>query len=107
MTDNITGKVVVITGTSSAMGEATAHDLAAKGAKVVLGAQRADWLDAIVRDIVETGGQATAVATDVTKLENVRTLANTAKETYGRVDVLFNNAGLMPLSRLASLQIDE
>lgn len=107
MTDNITGKVIVITGASSGMGEATARDLAAQGAKVVLGARRADRLDAIVRDITEAGGQATAVATDVTKLADVRKLVDTAKETYGRVDVIFNNAGLMPLSPLDSLRIDE
>lgn len=57
MTDNITGKVIVITGASSGMGEATARDLAAQGAKVVLGARRADRLDAIVRDITEAGGR--------------------------------------------------
>lgn len=107
MTDNITGKVVVITGASSGMGEATARDLAAKGAKVVLGARRADRLDAIVQDITEAGGQATAVATDVSKLEDVKKLVATAKATYGRVDVIFNNAGLMPLSPLESLRIDE
>jgi NADP-dependent 3-hydroxy acid dehydrogenase YdfG len=107
MSDNITGKVIVITGASSGMGEATARDLAAKGAKVVLGARRVDRLDAVVRDIAEAGGQATAVATDVTKLEEVQKLVDTAKEAYGRVDVIFNNAGLMPLSPLDSLRIDE
>ncbi|WP_367114654.1 SDR family oxidoreductase [Thiohalocapsa sp.] len=107
MTDNITGKVIVITGASSGMGEATARDLAAKGAKVVLGARRADRLEAIVQDITEAGGEAVALATDVTKLDNVRKLVDTAKETYGRVDVILNNAGLMPLSPLESLRIDE
>jgi NADP-dependent 3-hydroxy acid dehydrogenase YdfG len=107
MTDNITGKVIVITGASSGMGEATARDLAAKGARVVLGARRADRLDAIVQDISEAGGQAAAVATDVTKLDEVQRLVDTAKKTYGRVDVIFNNAGLMPLSPLESLRIDE
>jgi len=105
MTDHISDKVVVITGASSGMGEAT--DLAAKGAKVVLGARRTDRLDAIVQDITKAGGQASAVATDVTKHEDVQKLVDTAKETYGRVDVLFNNAGLMPLSPLESLRIDE
>lgn len=107
MTDNITGKVLVITGASSGMGEATARDLAAQGAKVVLGARRAERLDAIVREITQAGGQAIAVPTDVAKLEDVRRLVDTAKATYGRVDVLFNNAGLMPLSPLESLRIDE
>lgn len=107
MTDNITGKVVVITGASSGMGEATARGLAEKGATVVLGARRADRLERVVADITKAGGKATAVTTDVTKLEDVRALVDTAVETYGRVDVLFNNAGLMPLSPLASLRIDE
>lgn len=107
MTDNIGGKVIVITGASSGMGEATARDLAAKGAKVALGARRTERLDTIVKDITEAGGEAVAVATDVTKLEDLRKLVDTAKETFGRVDVIFNNAGLMPLSRLDSLKIDE
>lgn len=107
MTDNIAGKVLVITGASSGMGEATARDLAAQGAKVALGARRAERLDAIVREIREEGGQAIAVPTDVAKLEDVKRLVDAAKATYGRVDVIFNNAGLMPLSPLESLRIDE
>ncbi|MBY5973707.1 SDR family oxidoreductase [Ferrimonas balearica] len=107
MTDNISGKVIVITGASSGMGEATARDLAAKGAKVVLGARRAERLESLVKDIEGEGGTALAVATDVTKREEVQRLVDTAKETYGRVDVIFNNAGLMPLSMLASQKVDE
>lgn len=107
MTDNITGKVVVITGASSGMGEATARDLATKGAKVVLGARRTDRLDAIVADIAKAGGEAHAVATDVTKLDDVRGLVDAAVERFGRIDVIFNNAGLMPLSPLESLRIEE
>lgn len=107
MTDNITGKVIVITGASSGMGEATARDLAAKGAKVALGARRVERLEAIVSDIKDAGGEAVAVATDVTKREDVQKLVDTAKEAFGRVDVIFNNAGLMPLSPMESLKIDE
>lgn len=107
MTDNITGKVVVITGASSGMGEATARDLAAKGAKVVLGARRLERLEALAKEIREAGGEAVAVATDVAKIEDVRRLVDTAKETFGRVDVVFNNAGLMPLSPLESQRIEE
>ena len=107
MTDNISGKVIVITGASSGMGEATARDLAAKGAKVVLGARRAERLESLVKDIEGEGGTALAIATDVTKREEVQRLVDTAKETYGRVDVIFNNAGLMPLSMLASQKVDE
>lgn len=107
MSSNIEGKVVVITGASSGMGEATARGLAGKGAIVVLGARRADRLEKIVAEITSAGGKATAVATDVTKVEDVRKLVDTAVETYGRVDVVFNNAGLMPLSPMESLRIDE
>ncbi|WP_135502242.1 SDR family oxidoreductase [Roseovarius aestuariivivens] len=107
MTDNITGKVIVITGGSSGMGEATARDLAAKGAKLALGARRKDRLDSIVKDITDAGGEAVAVETDVTKLDDVQALVAKAKDTFGRVDVIFNNAGLMPLSPLESLKIDE
>ena len=107
MSDNISGKVVIITGASSGMGEATARDLAAKGAKVVLGARRKDRLDSLVKDITDAGGHAIAVETDVTRLEDVQALIGAAKDTFGKIDVLFNNAGLMPLSRLDSLKIDE
>lgn len=107
MTDNITGKVIVITGASSGMGEATAHDLAAKGAKLALGARRKDRLDSIVKNITDAGGEAVAVETDVTRLEDVQALVAKAKDSFGRVDVIFNNAGLMPLSPLESLRIDE
>ncbi|AJY46261.1 SDR family oxidoreductase [Martelella endophytica] len=107
MTDNIKGKIVIITGASSGMGEATARDLAAKGAKVALGARRADRLEALVNDIKAAGGEAIAVATDVTKLEDVQALVKAAQDAFGGVDVVFNNAGLMPLSPLDSLKIDE
>lgn len=107
MSDNIAGKVIVITGASSGMGEATARGLAAKGARVVLGARRLDRLEDLVKDIEDAGGTAIAVATDVTKLEDVQKLVDTAHQEYGRVDVIFNNAGLMPLSPLESLKIDE
>lgn len=107
MSDNISGKVIVITGASSGMGEATARDLATKGAKLVLGARRKDRLDSIVSDIVDAGGEAVAVATDVTRREDVQKLVDTASQTYGRVDVIFNNAGLMPLSPLPSQRVDE
>jgi NADP-dependent 3-hydroxy acid dehydrogenase YdfG len=107
MTDNIAGKVIVITGASSGMGAAAARHLAAKGACVVLGARRSDRIAALAAEITTAGGKATAVVTDVTKREDLRKLVDTAVETYGRVDVLINNAGIMPLSPLERLKVDE
>ena len=107
MNEIIAGKVIVITGASSGMGAAAASHLAAKGASVVLAARRADRIDAIVGDITGSGGKAIAVATDVTRLDDMRRLAETAVNAYGRIDVLVNNAGLMPLSPVERLKVDE
>jgi NADP-dependent 3-hydroxy acid dehydrogenase YdfG len=93
---NIAGKVVVITGASSGLGEATARYLAARGATVVLGARRVDRLQALVEDITGDGGKAIALATDVTDAAQVQVLVDAAVARYGRIDVLLNNAGLMP-----------
>jgi NADP-dependent 3-hydroxy acid dehydrogenase YdfG len=107
MTDNIAGKVIIITGASSGMGAAAARHLAAKGASVTLGARRSDQLKKIAADITSAGGKATAAVTDVTKRDDLRKLVDTAVEAYGRVDVLINNAGVMPLSPLERLKVDE
>ena len=107
MSNNIAGKVVVITGASSGMGEAAARHLAAQGAAVVLGARRIERLEALVGEITAAGGQALAVATDVTDRAQVQRLVDAAVETYGRIDVLVNNAGIMPLSPLERLKVDE
>ncbi len=107
MSNNITGKVVVITGASSGMGAAAARHLAEQGAKVVLGARRKDRLKSLVSEIVSAGGEALAVQTDVTDLADVQALVDAAVSTFGRIDVLINNAGLMPLSPLESLKVDE
>jgi NADP-dependent 3-hydroxy acid dehydrogenase YdfG len=107
MSNNIAGKVVVITGASSGMGEAAARHLAAQGASVVLGARRIERLEAMVGEITAAGGQALAVATDVTDRAQVQRLVDAAVETYGRIDVLVNNAGIMPLSPLERLKVDE
>lgn len=103
----IAGKVVVITGASSGLGEATARHLAAHGASVVLGARRVERLNALVEEITKAGGKAVAVATDVTRREQVKQLVDTAVQTYGRIDVIINNAGLMPHSPLERLKIDD
>jgi NADP-dependent 3-hydroxy acid dehydrogenase YdfG len=107
MTLNIKNKVVVITGASSGMGEATARHLAGLDAKVVLGARRAERLEALVSEIKAAGGEAFAVATDVTRRTDVAKLVDAAVEAFGRIDVLINNAGIMPLSALQALKVDE
>ena len=107
MSENISGKVVVITGASSGLGEATARHLAGEGASVVLGARRRERLDDLVREIQDSGGKAKAFETDVTRREDVEALVRGAVETFGRVDVLVNNAGLMPLSPLERLKVDD
>lgn len=107
MTDNITGKTIVITGASSGMGAAAARHLAGKGAAVVLGARRTDRIEALVSEITDAGGKAIAVQTDVTKREDLQRLIGAAIEAYGRIDVLINNAGVMPLSPLERVKVDE
>ena len=107
MSNNIEGKVVVITGASSGLGEATARHLSAQGATVVLGARRADRIDALAKELAQHGGKALAVPTDVTDHAQVKRLVDAAVETYGRVDVLINNAGLMPHSPLERVKIED
>ncbi|HEY3269508.1 MAG TPA: SDR family oxidoreductase [Armatimonadota bacterium] len=107
MSENIEGKVVVITGASSGLGEATARHLSAQGAAVVLGARRADRIQALADDLNGQGGKALAVATDVTDRNQVKALVDAAVHTYGRIDVMINNAGLMPQSPLERLKVDE
>ncbi|WP_398492691.1 SDR family oxidoreductase [Variovorax sp.] len=102
-----TSKIVLITGASSGIGEATARLLAKNGATVLLGARRTERLDRIVADIVAAGGIAEARALDVTRREDVRAFAAHAIARFGRIDVIVNNAGVMPLSPLASLKLDE
>ncbi|TDK52240.1 MULTISPECIES: SDR family oxidoreductase [Pseudomonas] len=104
---NIQDKVIVITGASSGIGEATARLLAERGAKVVLGARRTERLAVITEEINGAGGHAQFRALDVTDQQDVQRFVDFAVEHYGRVDVLVNNAGVMPLSRLDALKVDE
>ncbi|MEL7069508.1 MAG: SDR family oxidoreductase [Cyanobacteria bacterium J06581_3] len=103
----IENKVVIITGGSSGLGEATARRLASSGAKVMLAARREEKLKEIVTDIESSGGSAKYKIVDVTDRSAVEALAKETKEAYGRVDVLVNNAGLMPLSPLSALKVNE
>ena len=107
MSLNVEGKVVVITGASSGLGEATAKILSAQGATVVLGARRQDRIQALAKELAGSGGKALAVATDVADRGQVTNLVGAAVEAYGRVDVMINNAGLMPQALLERLQVDE
>lgn len=104
---NIEGKVVVITGASSGLGEAAARLLAAQGASVVLGARRVDRLQSLADELNGGGGKALAMTTDVTDHQQVKALVDAAVQTYGRVDVMINNAGLMPRALLERLTIDD
>jgi NADP-dependent 3-hydroxy acid dehydrogenase YdfG len=101
------GKVAVITGASSGIGEATAEALVAEGAKVVVAARREERLDDLVRRINDDGGEALAVACDVTDEKQAHALIQRAKDEFGRVDVLVNNAGVMQLSKVEKSLSDE
>ncbi|WP_151795911.1 SDR family oxidoreductase [Acinetobacter soli] len=105
--NNIANKVVVITGASSGLGEETALHLAKQGATLVLSARRKDRLDQLVDTIVTNGGQAIAVKADVTVQTEVQALIDTAVNTYGRIDVLVNNAGLMSIAPMSLTKTDE
>ncbi|HEY9043546.1 MAG TPA: SDR family oxidoreductase [Rheinheimera sp.] len=107
LANNISGKVVVITGGSSGLGETTARHLASLGASVVLGARRIDKLEAIAADIRTAGGNVAVQATDVTNPDEVKALVNLAQERFGKVDVVINNAGLMAIAPLAETRVDE
>jgi NADP-dependent 3-hydroxy acid dehydrogenase YdfG len=100
-------KVVIITGASSGLGEATARRLAKNGAKLMLAARREDRLKELVSDILKDGGIAKYQVTDVTDRTQVEALAKATHQAYERIDVLVNNAGLMPLSPLDQTKVDE
>src|SRR6476646_7204818 len=103
----IKDKVVVITGASSGIGEATAVMLAERGAKVVLGARGFDRLQSLARRIERAGGEVAYAQTDVRKREDLTSLVNLACEPYGQLDVLINNAGIGPISPLDDLRVED
>jgi NADP-dependent 3-hydroxy acid dehydrogenase YdfG len=107
MSNNIEGKIIVITGASSGLGEATARLLSAQGASVVLGARRVDRLQSLANELTGGGGKALVVATDVTQSDQVKRLVDSAVREFGRIDVMINNAGLMPQAPLERLRVDE
>ncbi len=107
MSNNIEGKVVVITGASSGLGEETARHLAEKGAHVVLAARRSERIESLAEEIKEKDGKAISVSTDVTHRDQVKNLVDAAVKEFGKVDVVLNNAGLMPLSQMEDLKVDE
>ncbi|WLI10938.1 MULTISPECIES: SDR family oxidoreductase [Pseudomonas] len=104
---NIQGKVVVITGASSGIGEAAARLLASQGAHVVLGARRVERLETLVAELNAAGQSAAFRAVDVTRRDDVQAFIGFAVERFGRVDVIVNNAGVMPLSKLEALKVEE
>lgn len=103
----IDGKVVAITGASSGIGEATASLLAERGAKLVLGARNPDRLDAVAARISATGGEAVTKATDVSSRGDLMEFVSLATATYGQLDVLVSNAGIMPVSPFDELRVDD
>jgi NADP-dependent 3-hydroxy acid dehydrogenase YdfG len=105
MTQGIKDKVIVITGASSGLGEATARHLATRGARLILGARRLERLRALAREL--SLGDDAVVQTDVTQPEQVKHLVDRAVRLHGRIDVIINNAGLMPFSPLERLKIEE
>lgn len=102
----IAGKTIIITGASSGIGEATALRLADAGANVVLAARRTDRIDQLAGVIAKRGGKATAIAADVTRREDLKAVVADAVKRFGKIDVLINNAGVMPISRLDMLDVD-
>jgi NADP-dependent 3-hydroxy acid dehydrogenase YdfG len=106
-TNSNTPKVIVLTGASSGIGEATARHLAQMGHQLVIGARRADRLAALENALRAQGRSVDAVALDVVQLDDVQRIVAFAQQRYGRIDVLINNAGVMPLSPLAALKVEE
>ena len=100
-------KVVLITGASSGIGAGIAPELAGTGAKLMLGARRVDRLEALAAELNAAGGTARVYPLDVTDRKSVEAFSEAARAAWGRVDVIVNNAGLMPLSAMAAMKVEE
>ena len=107
MSKTIEPKVILITGASSGIGEATARLLAAQGHHLVIGARRTDRLAALADEFQASGGSVRYRALDVTSLKDMNAFAGFAMDAFGRIEVIVNNAGVMPLSPLAALKVEE
>ena len=103
----LSGKVAIVTGASSGIGQATAVALGKRNAKVVLAARRTDRIERLANEIVQSGGHAVAVTCDVADRDQVKRVAETALNDFGRIDVLINNAGLMPIAPMANCRFDD
>ncbi|HAB26072.1 MAG: SDR family oxidoreductase [Pantoea sp.] len=103
----MSNKVILITGASSGIGAGIARELAASGATLLLGARRVDRLETLAAELKQQGAEVAVAALDVTSRASVQQFADVALEKWGRIDVMINNAGVMPLSPLASLKVDE
>lgn len=104
---SVQNKVVIITGASSGIGAATAHLLARNGAKVVLAARREQQLQLLQQEIIQSGGQAVYQVTDVRQPEQLQTLVELAQKHFQGIDVIFNNAGIMPNSPISAVQTQQ
>ncbi len=107
MSEHVKPKVILVTGASSGIGEATTRLLAEQGHHLVVGARRSERLAALADEIQGNGGSVRYRTLDVTSLEDVNAFAKSAIDAFGRIDVIVNNAGVMPLSPLAALKVDE
>lgn len=103
----LSNKVVIVTGASSGIGRATALALGKRGARVVCAARRADRLEALAKEIVAAGGKALPVPGDITNRGEVEAMVAAARETFGPIDAIINNAGVMPLSFMDACKVDE
>ena len=104
---DLQGKVVLVTGASSGIGAATSRMLADRGARVVMGARRLELLEELARDIMQRGGEVFTGQVDVSKRAEVDAFAAAGREAIGPIDVLINNAGIMPLSPMAMCQVED